>query len=90
MSKIDKYKKTGAEGTWKARLNSVENAVLDIIGPDSPVVEGIGVTDPLETVGGEWKQNNQAVILFCMVTTVSIFVHVQIGQRGIRVTLKIE
>uniref|UniRef100_A0A915IGS9 Uncharacterized protein n=1 Tax=Romanomermis culicivorax TaxID=13658 RepID=A0A915IGS9_ROMCU len=43
--KIDKFRKTGAEGGVEAKLTELNNAVLDIIGKDSAVINGLSVSE---------------------------------------------
>uniref|UniRef100_A0A915IA99 Regulatory protein zeste n=1 Tax=Romanomermis culicivorax TaxID=13658 RepID=A0A915IA99_ROMCU len=43
--KIDKFRKTSAEGGVEAKLMELDNAVLDIIGKDSAVINGLIVSE---------------------------------------------
>jgi len=43
MEKKDNAKKTGTGGGKKAILSALDHAILDIVGKDSPVVEGLAV-----------------------------------------------
>ncbi|CAH1115164.1 unnamed protein product [Psylliodes chrysocephalus] len=50
MTKIDKSNKTGAQGGPESKLDDTDKQVIEIIGKKSPVVQGIGVPDLMETV----------------------------------------
>ncbi|KAL1516245.1 hypothetical protein ABEB36_000164 [Hypothenemus hampei] len=41
MKKLDARKKTGEKGGKECKLNEIDNLVCDIIGRDSPVIEGL-------------------------------------------------
>ncbi|CAH1099706.1 unnamed protein product [Psylliodes chrysocephalus] len=50
MTKIDQSNKTGAQGGPESKLDDTDKLVIEIIGNESPVVQGIGVPDLMETV----------------------------------------
>lgn len=47
QKKIDAGKKTGAEGSPDLKLDDLDLLVLDILGNDSPIVQGLGVPDSI-------------------------------------------
>ncbi|CAH1101796.1 unnamed protein product [Psylliodes chrysocephalus] len=50
MTKIDQSNKTGAQEGSESKLDDTDKLVIEIIGKESPVVQGIVVPDSMETV----------------------------------------
>ncbi|XP_050310544.1 uncharacterized protein LOC126746362 [Anthonomus grandis grandis] len=48
MIKLDNAKKTGSDGGPNSKLDDTDKLVIEIIGKNSPVIEGIGVADSME------------------------------------------
>lgn len=45
VTKVDKRNQTGGEGGRSLELTDIDNAVLDTIGKDNPVISGLDVTE---------------------------------------------
>ncbi|CAH1111473.1 unnamed protein product [Psylliodes chrysocephalus] len=50
LTKIDQSNKTGAQGGPESKLDDTDKLVIEIIGKESPVVQGIDVPDSMETI----------------------------------------
>ncbi|PSN51676.1 hypothetical protein C0J52_09596 [Blattella germanica] len=48
MTKVDNMKKTGTGGGLDSKLTEIDELVLQIIGKDSPVIDGLGVADSFQ------------------------------------------
>lgn len=47
QNKVDKSKKTGADGGPDSQLDEVDLLVLEVIGEESPVIRGLGISDSM-------------------------------------------
>ncbi|CAH1107360.1 unnamed protein product [Psylliodes chrysocephalus] len=66
--KIDQSNKTGAQGGTESKLGDTGKLVIEMIGKESPVVQGIGVPDSIETVF-EVKEITEDFVSLCPMKT---------------------